>query len=158
VPNSVSMKPLACVFVFSGMALVGMMLSKGADYLVEKQKVLLVKALNLRWVILAIFWILMSTLCLAQFFLHIAELNTEKRQKELVRWVLTKSVTNMDLEAANLDDNGIVVAAEFVIDKLKEMGKISQEDISVVLKEFEYLDVDQSGTLSTSDISLAQSS
>ncbi|XP_027064073.1 two-pore potassium channel 1 isoform X2 [Coffea arabica] len=230
VPNSVATKLLACVFVFSGMALVGLMLSRGADYLVEKQEVLLVKALNLRpkvgptetteeietqkvsykcatvfifllvlivvgtafltivekldivdafycvcstittlgygdksfstkaGRIFAIFWILMSTLCLAQFFLYIAELNTEKRRKELVRWVLTKPMTNVDLEAADLDDNGIVGAAEFVIYKLKEMGKISQEDISVVLEEFEYLDVDQSGTLSTSDISLAQSS
>lgn len=48
-------------------------------------------------------------------------------------------------------------AAEFVIYKLKEMGKISQEDISLLLEEFEYLDVDQSGTLSTSDLVLAQS-
>lgn len=36
------------------------------------------------------------------------------------------------------------------------MGKICQEDISLLLKEFEDLDVDQSGTLSTSDIILAQ--
>lgn len=230
VPDSVATKLLACVFVFSGMALVGLMLSRGADYLVEKQEVLLVKALNLRQKVgptemmeeiemhkvrykcvtvfifllvlilvgtvfltivekldivdafycvcstittlgygdksfstkagrlFAIFWILTSTLCLAQFFLYVAELNTENKQKEMVRWVLTKPMTNVDLEAADLDDDGVVGAAEFVIYKLKEMGKISQEDISVVLEEFEYLDVDQSGTLSTSDISLAQSS
>lgn len=46
--------------------------------------------------------------------------------------------------------------AEFIIYKLREMGKISQEDISLVMQEFEQLDVDQSGTLSISDISLAQ--
>ena len=49
-------------------------------------------------------------------------------------------------------------AAEFVIYKLKEMGKISQEDITLVMKEFEELDIDQSGSLSVSDITLAQSS
>jgi potassium channel subfamily K len=48
--------------------------------------------------------------------------------------------------------------AEFIIYKLKEMGKISQEDISLIMEEFEDLDVDQSGTLSASDIMLAQSS
>lgn len=37
------------------------------------------------------------------------------------------------------------------------MGKISQDDISLLLEEFEDLDVDQSGTLSVSDITLAQS-
>lgn len=36
------------------------------------------------------------------------------------------------------------------------MGKISQKDISIVMKEFEELDVDQSGTLSTVDVQLAQ--
>ncbi|GLT62592.1 hypothetical protein SLA2020_352150 [Shorea laevis] len=49
-------------------------------------------------------------------------------------------------------------AAEFIIYKLKEMGKISQEDILLILEEFEDLDVDQSGTLTASDIKLAQSS
>lgn len=48
-------------------------------------------------------------------------------------------------------------AAEFILYKLKEMGKITQEDISLVMEEFEDLDVDQSGTLSVSDITLAQS-
>lgn len=38
------------------------------------------------------------------------------------------------------------------------MGKITEEDISLVMEEFEDLDVDQSGTLSVSDIMLAQSS
>lgn len=41
--------------------------------------------------------------------------------------------------------------------KLREMGKISPEDISLLLEEFDDLDVDQSGTLSPSDIALAQS-
>lgn len=43
-----------------------------------------------------------------------------------------------------------------MIYKLKEMGKITEDDISLVLNEFENLDVDQSGTLSISDITLAQ--
>ena len=48
-------------------------------------------------------------------------------------------------------------AAEFVVYKLKELGKISQEDISSFLEEFDKLDVDQSGTLSTYDLTQAQS-
>lgn len=228
VPNSTTTKLLACGFVFSGMALVGLVLSKGADYIVEKQEVILVRAMNIHrkvgqpellkeletnkvrykcvvaFIILlvslvvgtiflaivenldivdafycvcstvttlgygdksfstkagrvfAIFWILSSTLCLAQFFLYIAELNTENRQKELVKWVLTRRMTNVDLEAADFDDDGEVGAAEFVIYKLKEMGKINQEDISLVLEEFESLDFDQSGTLSPSDLLLSQ--
>lgn len=48
-------------------------------------------------------------------------------------------------------------AAEFVIYKLKEMGKINQEDVALVMEEFENLDVDQTGTISNSDLLLAQS-
>ncbi|GMH05804.1 hypothetical protein Nepgr_007644 [Nepenthes gracilis] len=228
-PNSVLAKLLACAFVFSGMALVGVILSKGADYLVEKQESLLVRALSMRQKlgpgdimkeiemkkvrykcftvlafllvlvtigtiflvlvekkdvvdafycvcctittlgygdqsfsteggrVFAVFWILTSTICMAQFFLYVAELNTERRQRALVKWVLTRRVTNVDLEVADMDNDGVVDATEFILYKLREMGKITQEDISLVLKEFEELDVDQSGTLSLSDITLAQS-
>ncbi|KAK8648680.1 hypothetical protein V6N13_129427 [Hibiscus sabdariffa] len=229
VPNSDLAKLLACAFVFTGMALIGLVLSKAADYLAEKQEILLVKALymyqkvgelevlkeienkrvqykfyttlillvvliltgtiflhkveNLDLIdafycvcsttttlgygdksfsteggrIFAVFWILASTICLAQFFLYIAEVNTENRQRALVKWVLTRKTTNVDLEAADIDDDGVVGAAEFVLFKLKEMGKICQNDISLILEEFEDLDVDQSGTLSISDITEAQS-
>jgi potassium channel subfamily K, other eukaryote len=180
VPNSDLTKLLACAFVFSGMALMGLILSKAADYLVEKQEVLLIKAMHMRQKvgpseilkeleinktrykfflvfflllilviagtiflvnvekldvidafycvcstittlgygdksfstqagrIFAVFWILTGTVCLAQFFLYMAELNTENRQKALVKWVLTRKMTNYDLEAADLDEDGTV--------------------------------------------------
>ncbi|KAK1315863.1 Two-pore potassium channel 1 [Acorus calamus] len=107
--------------------------------------------------VFAIIWILTSTICVAQFFLYLTELNAEWRQQQLVKWVLRRRMTHMDLEAADIDKDGVVEAAEFVIYKLKEMGKISQEDITLVMEEFENLDVDQSGTLSVSDLLIAQS-
>ncbi|KAL5082651.1 hypothetical protein RYX36_011072 [Vicia faba] len=45
VPNSTIAKLLACLYVFTGMALGGLILSKAADYIVEKQEVYLVKAI-----------------------------------------------------------------------------------------------------------------
>lgn len=228
VPNSAATKLLACAFVFTGMALIGLTISKGADYLVEKQEILLIKAMHLRRKlgpsdilkemennrvrykcfmmlsilivlitvgtiflvtveklsivdafycvcstmttlgygdksfstkagrVFAIFWILTGTICLAQFLCYVAELNTEGRQKALVKWVLTKRMTSVDLEAADIDNDGTVEAAEFIIYKLKEMGKINQEDINLLLEEFDDLDVDQSGTISTCDLTLAQ--
>ncbi|KDP39281.1 hypothetical protein JCGZ_01038 [Jatropha curcas] len=228
VPNTSFVKLLASAYVFAGMAIVGFILSKAADYLVEKQEMLLIKALNkhrkmtpsktikeiesyrVRYKCLiasailsvlmfigtivlrkkegldltdalycvfstvttlgygdesfstrggrafGIFWILISTLGLAQLFLYVAELFTESRQRALVNWVLTRKMTSLDLEAADIDNDGVVGAAEFVIYKLKEMGKITQEDISLIMEEFEDLDIDQSGTLSVSDLVLAQ--
>lgn len=43
-------------------------------------------------------------------------------------------------------------AAEFVIYKLKELGKIDVDDVLDVLKEFHALDHDQSGHLNCSDL------
>lgn len=230
VPSSTLSKLLACAFVFTGMALVGLFLSKAADYLVEKQEILLVRALHgyqkdgpteilkdietnkvrykciimlilllvlilvgtiilvlvegmsivdafycvcttittlgygdksfstLGGRIFGVFWISTSTMSLGQFFLYVAEFNTERRQNALVQWVLTRKMTHFDLEAADIDDDGVVSAAEFIIYKLKEMGKIDQEDITLIMEEFQDLDFDQSGTLSQSDIFLAQDS
>ncbi|RCV40859.1 hypothetical protein SETIT_9G089200v2 [Setaria italica] len=77
-------------------------------------------------------------------------------QKMLAKWVLIRRITTMDLEAADLDGDHQVGAAEFVLYKLKELGKISQEEISSFLEVFDKLDVD--GTISTYDLTLAQTS
>lgn len=45
-----------------------------------------------------------------------------------------------------------ISAAEFVIYKLKEMGKINQEDVSPILETFKKFDIDQSGSLTEADI------
>ncbi|GAB4830733.1 hypothetical protein Ancab_004766 [Ancistrocladus abbreviatus] len=227
VPGSTLAKLLACLFVFSGMAIVGMLLSKAADYLVEKQEILIAKATHLHdkvapseileeveshktkykfmislsilitliiagtftlivvekmriidafycvcatittlgygdesfstegGRIFAVFWILSSTICLAQFYFYLAELYTESRQKSLVKWVLGRKLTYADFEAADLDNDRVVSAAEFILYKLKEMEKISEEDISVVMQCFRNLDMDHSGTLIEADISSA---
>lgn len=181
VPHTTLAKILACIYVFTGMALVGLILSKAADYITEKQEILLVKAMHMndenctaaeivmevetnkvRYKFLitalillvlmivgigflslfeglefmdafycvcstittlgygdesfstgtgrtfAVFWILSSTVCLAQFFLYLAELYTERRQKSLVKWVLTRKLTASDLEEADLDHDEVV--------------------------------------------------
>lgn len=230
VPDSVASKLLACVFVFTGMALIGLILGKSADYLIEKQEIMMVRAMGMykkadeyeimkevqakkaRYKVLlsvvliafliiagtvflyivenlslvdsfycvcstittlgygdksfsteagrvfAVVWILTSTICLAQFYLYLTELSSEERQHRLVKLVLSRRMTTSDLEAADFDGDGHVNAADFLIYKLKEMGKITEEDITVVMEEFENLDADQSGTLSTSDLLVAQSS
>ncbi|KAL1334502.1 hypothetical protein AAHE18_11G180900 [Arachis hypogaea] len=66
--------------------------------------------------------------------------------------VLSRKISRPDLEAADLDGDKSVSAAEFVVYKLKEMGKINDEDVSDVLEWFRKLDVDKSGTLTEADI------
>ncbi|ERN17751.1 hypothetical protein AMTRI_Chr10g227120 [Amborella trichopoda] len=224
VPETITAKLLACAFVFTGMAMVGLILSSAADYLVEKQETLVVEAIcnhqkvgfnemikemeinrvkyklltvgtiltlliivgtvflvkveGLSFVdsfycvcstittlgygdksfssqggrIFAVFWILTSTLCVAQFFLYITEMYTEKKQRHIAHKVLKTTMASSDLEAADLDADGVLGPEEFALYMLKKMGKISQEDLVLVMAEFEKLDVDRSGTISISDL------
>ncbi|TKW00640.1 hypothetical protein SEVIR_8G124600v4 [Setaria viridis] len=101
-------------------------------------------------------WITVSTVVVALFFLYAAELGAERRQRALARWVLRRRTTCTDLEAADMDGDHRVGAADFVLYKLKELGKISQEEIAEFLEEFEQLDADSSGTLSPHDLLVAQ--
>lgn len=48
VPHSNLAKVMSCVFVFMGMGLGGFALSKAADYIVEKEEILFVKAMHIR--------------------------------------------------------------------------------------------------------------
>ncbi|CAD6257146.1 unnamed protein product [Miscanthus lutarioriparius] len=101
-------------------------------------------------------WITVSTVVVALFFLYAAELAAERRQRALARWVLRRRTTCTDLEAADMDGDHRVGAADFVLYKLKELGKISQEEIAEFLEEFDELDADNSGTLSPHDLIVAQ--
>ena len=53
--------------------------------------------------VFAIFWIIMSTILMAQFLMCLGELYTERRQKRLAKWVLNRRIITMYLEAADLD-------------------------------------------------------
>ena len=180
VPKSSTAKLLACFYVFTGMALGGLILSKAADYIVEKQEILVVKAMykggkagpvelhkefqtdktkykfmlavaiflllmtagtivlyyveNLDFVdalycvcstvttlgygdksfsttvgrTFSVFWILSSTICLAQSFAYLAELYTEERQRSLAKMILSRKIALPDLEAADLDGDKVV--------------------------------------------------
>ncbi|KAL6662243.1 hypothetical protein ACP70R_000102 [Stipagrostis hirtigluma subsp. patula] len=225
VPSSDGAKLLACAFAFAGVGLVGAVLSKAADYIVEKQEALVFRAIHLRRAgdrkalrdmeankvryklytsaaLLAVVlasgmaflvavegmrpidafycvcatvttlgygdrsfataggrafaaaWITVSTVVVALFFLYAAELGAEQRQKALARWVLTRRTTSNDLEAADMDGDHQVSAAEFALYKLKELGKISQEEIAEILEEFQELDADRSGALTIHDLAI----
>uniref|UniRef100_A0ACD5UQ43 Uncharacterized protein n=1 Tax=Avena sativa TaxID=4498 RepID=A0ACD5UQ43_AVESA len=104
----------------------------------------------------AVAWVMASTVVVALFFLYAAELYAERWQRELARRVATRRMTNADLEEADMDGDQRVGAADFVLYKLKELGNITQEEISEFIEEFDRLDADHSGSLSPSDLAVAQ--
>ncbi|XP_075672304.1 two-pore potassium channel 1-like [Castanea sativa] len=102
--------------------------------------------------IFAVFWILTSTIFVAQFLCYITELHVQRGQRELVKQVLSQKITSKDLEAADLDKDKSVEPAEFILDRLKKMEKISEDDIADIKEEFRKRDVNKSNTLTESDL------
>ncbi|GKV19401.1 hypothetical protein SLEP1_g29669 [Rubroshorea leprosula] len=84
-------------------------------------------------------WISSGTTSLGQLLLYLAEAYVEGQQIEVVKLVLSRRITNIDLEAADHIGNKekLTGATDSILQKLKEMGKISQDDIALASKEFQ---------------------
>lgn len=102
--------------------------------------------------IFASIWLLVSTLAVARAFLYLAEARVDKRQRMMAKWVLGQDMTVSQFLAADIDNNGFVSKSEFVIYKLKEMGKVSEKDILEICKKFDRLDTGNCGKITLTDL------
>ncbi|KAL4561622.1 hypothetical protein LXL04_033792 [Taraxacum kok-saghyz] len=102
--------------------------------------------------IFACVWLLVSTLAVARAFLYLAEARVDKRHRKMAKWVLDQGLTVSQFLAADIDNNGYVSKSEFVIYKLKEMGKISEKDILQICKIFDRLDSGNCGKIMLADL------
>ncbi|KAB2064263.1 hypothetical protein ES319_A09G007300v1 [Gossypium barbadense] len=100
----------------------------------------------------AVLWLLVSTLAVARAFLYLTELRIEKRNRKIAKWVLQKKMTLGDLVAADLDNDGSVSKSEFIIYKLKEMGKIAEKDVLQICDQFDALDNSNCGKITVADL------
>ncbi|KAL7619128.1 hypothetical protein Lser_V15G03428 [Lactuca serriola] len=102
--------------------------------------------------IFASIWLLVSTLAVARAFLYLAEARVDKRHRKMAKWVLDQGLTVSQFLAADIDNNGYVSKSEFVIYKLKEMGKVSEKDILQICKIFDRLDAGNCGKIMLADL------
>ncbi|KAL3522643.1 hypothetical protein ACH5RR_015477 [Cinchona calisaya] len=102
--------------------------------------------------IFASIWLLVSTLAVARAFLYLAEARVDKRHRRMAKWVLGQDMTVAQFLAADIDNNGFVSKSEYVIYKLKAMGKISETDILQICKQFERLDTGNCGKITLADL------
>ncbi|CAM8915369.1 unnamed protein product [Rhodiola kirilowii] len=102
--------------------------------------------------IFASIWLLVSTLAVARAFLYLAEARVDKRQRKMAKWVLAHDMTVSEFLAADIDHNGFVSKSEYVIYKLKEMGKVGEKDILEICKQFERLDSGNCGKITLADL------
>ncbi|KAJ0111408.1 hypothetical protein Patl1_01451 [Pistacia atlantica] len=100
----------------------------------------------------AIVWLLVSTLAVARAFLYLTELRIDKRNRRIAKWVLQKKMTLGDLVAADLDNDGSISKSEYVIYKLKEMGKIAEKDILQICNQFDLIDSSKCGKITLADL------
>ncbi|KAL0284454.1 UNVERIFIED_CONTAM: Two-pore potassium channel 5 [Sesamum angustifolium] len=97
-------------------------------------------------------WLLLSTLAVARAFLYLAEARIDKRHRKITNWVLHRGITVEDLLAADINNNGFISKSEYVIYKLKEMGKIREKDILQICDQFNKLDRNNSGKITLPDL------
>ncbi|ONK69901.1 uncharacterized protein A4U43_C05F28030 [Asparagus officinalis] len=97
-------------------------------------------------------WLLVSTLAVARAFLYLAEARIDKRHRKIAKWVLARNLTVSEFLAADMDHNGFVSKSEFVIYKLKVMGKIAEKDILQICEQFDRLDTGNCGKIKLADL------
>lgn len=102
--------------------------------------------------IFASIWLLVSTLAVARAFLYLAEARVDKRHRRMAKWVLGHDMTVSEFLAADIDNNGFVSKSEYVIYKLKEMGKVSEKDIFQICNKFDRLDTGNCGKITLADL------
>ncbi|KAJ0959765.1 hypothetical protein J5N97_000543 [Dioscorea zingiberensis] len=85
--------------------------------------------------IFASIWLLVSTLAVARAFLYLAEARVDKRHRKMAKWVLGQDMTS-----------------EYVVYKLKEMGKVSEKDIMQISNKFDRLDAGNCGKITLADL------
>ncbi|KDP28334.1 hypothetical protein JCGZ_14105 [Jatropha curcas] len=100
----------------------------------------------------AAIWLLVSTLAVARAFLYLTEARIDKRHRRITEWVLHRDITVEDLLAADLNNTGFISKSEYVIYKLKEMGKIGEKDILQICNQFSKLDPNNLGKITLPDL------
>ncbi|KAG7536194.1 Potassium channel domain [Arabidopsis suecica] len=80
------------------------------------------------------------------------EARVDKRNIERAKKVLGETMTISEFFAADIDNNGCLSLAEYTIYKLKQMEKITQEDIIQICNQFHKLDQTDSGTITLLDL------
>uniref|UniRef100_A0A0A0KI16 Potassium channel domain-containing protein n=1 Tax=Cucumis sativus TaxID=3659 RepID=A0A0A0KI16_CUCSA len=102
--------------------------------------------------IFASIWLLVSTLAVARAFLYLAEARVDKRHRMMAKWILGQDMTVSEFLAADIDNNGFVSRSEYVIYKLKEMGKVSEKDVMQISNNFDRLDSGKCGKITLADL------
>ncbi|BBM99830.1 potassium channel subfamily K, other eukaryote [Marchantia polymorpha subsp. ruderalis] len=102
-------------------------------------------------------WLLLSTLGVARAFLFLAEARVQRRHRHFARKMLRTKMSPYDVIAADIDNDGHVSVAEYVVYKLKAMKKINDRDIVDIVNQFNDLDTAGVGKITMTRLLEAES-
>ncbi|PWZ33553.1 Two-pore potassium channel 2 [Zea mays] len=95
--------------------------------------------------------LLVSTLAVAKAFLFLTDLRMDKRNRRTTKWILKKKMDNEPL-VGDLENHPAVSKSDFVIYKLKEMGKIDEKDIKMISDQFDQIEFGKCERIPLADI------
>ena len=102
----------------------------------------------------AIFFIPLSVGAAGELLSSIATALVQRRQKRAYQQEFQANLTIQHLRAMDTDGDGGVDREEYVFFMLKEMGLVSQDDLDELFRQFEGLDVTNSGVIDQDDLKL----
>ncbi|CAH8383568.1 unnamed protein product [Eruca vesicaria subsp. sativa] len=103
------------------------------------------------WLLAAI-WLLVSTLAVALAFFYLAKAWMDKRNRVWAKRVISESMSACDFFAADINNNGYLSTSEYVIYKLRQVDKITYEDIKLITDQFDQMDRANHGKITLSDL------
>ncbi|GFZ04460.1 Ca2+ activated outward rectifying K+ channel 5 [Actinidia rufa] len=107
---------------------------------------------ELDWIDSIYLSVMSVTTVVARAFLYLAEARIDKRHRRITKWVLHREITIDDLLAADINNNGFISKSEYIVYKLKEMGKTGEKDIMQICNQFNKLDPNNSGKITLPDL------
>ncbi|GMH97495.1 hypothetical protein TrVE_jg7225 [Triparma verrucosa] len=102
--------------------------------------------------VIGIVYILTAVVSLGNVLGDIASHFVEAKKKEALEKVLHKRISMDDFSQFDLNGDGRINRAEFVIKKLMLMGILSDNDVSMVEREFDKMDMDGNGDITPEEL------
>nr|XP_004234242.3 two-pore potassium channel 2-like [Solanum lycopersicum] len=91
-------------------------------------------------------WLVISIIVVVRVFILFVEVRVDERQSKVEKWVMEQDVT------VDQFHDGFVSKSDYMMYKLKELGKITERDILLINKQFERLDTGNCGRITLSNI------
>ncbi|KAJ9568180.1 hypothetical protein OSB04_004146 [Centaurea solstitialis] len=104
--------------------------------------------------VFALFWMLQGMGLISCILFTFMELCVQKRQSWLVKKILGRTMTLADLVPADLDGDGDILLAEYILFMLNEMEKVTRKDVEPIIEEYQACRHDE-GVLRSLQLSLS---